>query len=150
MWIAESLRQPGAEGAKVAFGYPMQLDNSLLAGFQRPIEIGCNEDVIGDELRRTKQSFHLRGKIRQHDFGAGVACGLLDLGKTLRRRGIDPGDAAKIENQKPAIRLLSQQGFNVLINAIDRAEEQITLQCRALNLPAMIAQYRLLPRSPIE
>src|ERR1700683_670173 len=54
IWVTESLRQPAAQGARVVVRRPMQLDDFLFAGFQRPIEIRCNEDVIGDEPRRAK------------------------------------------------------------------------------------------------
>src|SRR6202000_2401768 len=65
----------------------------------------------------------------------------LDLGEAVRRRGIDPGDELEVEHQKPALRMLLQQGLDMLVELVGGAEEQVARQVQALYLAAMRFQY---------
>ena len=122
----------------------------LLAVFQRAVEIGRDDDVVGNEPRGAKGAFQFRRQIDEHDPRSARGRCLLDLRKTVRRRRIDAGDETEIENQKPAVRLRRQQRLDVLIEPIGRTEEQIALQRHALNLPAVSGQQRQLVRPAIE
>src|SRR5208282_5243774 len=128
----------------------MRPDNGILAGFQCSVEIGHDGDVVGNESGGAKRSLQFRREVDEDNPGAGFARRLLDLREALRRRGIDAGDAAEIENQEARTRLLREQRLDVLVEPIGRAEEQITVQRHALNLPAVLSQQSLLLPSAIE
>ena len=74
----------------------MGLDDFLLAGFQRPVEIGGDVDVRRNEAR-VRKACAAPGEIDQHETGAELVGRLLDLGEAVHGRGIDPGNQAEIE-----------------------------------------------------
>ena len=96
----------------------MRFDDILLAEFERAVDIGCNNDVVGNEPGGAKGAVQFRREIDQHDPRAAGGGRLLDLRETVGRRRIDAGNEAKIENQKTAIRLRRQQRLDVLIEPI--------------------------------
>ena len=65
-------------------------------------------------------------------------------------RGVDAGDEAKIEQQKPGVGPRREQRFHLLIEPVGRPEEQIALQAHALDLAAMHRKDRKLARLAVE
>ena len=47
--VAERVREPGAQRSGVVVAAVMRFDDLLLAGFQRPVEIGRDDDVVRNE-----------------------------------------------------------------------------------------------------
>jgi hypothetical protein len=91
---------------------------NVLAPFQRVIEFGDDLHVLRDELARSQDLFGRRRKMDQHQMDAAIMGGALDLGETVRRRGIDTGHELEVEHQKPALRMLLQQRLDVLVEPV--------------------------------
>ena len=54
--------------------------------FERPIEIGRNNDVVRNKAGIAKHTLQFRRELDENNSGAGFARRLLDLGKALRCR----------------------------------------------------------------
>ena len=78
----------------------MRLEDGILAGFQRSIEVRRDGNVIRNESGGAKRSFQFLREVDENNSCAGIGRRLLDLREALCRRGIDAGDAAEIEIRK--------------------------------------------------
>ena len=67
---AQGIGQPGAQRFLVAAGGAMGVDDALFARLQRPVQIGHDEDVVGNKSRGAKRSFQFAAQIDQYDPGA--------------------------------------------------------------------------------
>ncbi len=74
---------------------------------QRPVEVGGDGHVVGNEVGAAKGALQFRAELHQDDPRASFGGHLFDLRKALRRRRIDTGDALKIEDQEATLPLLS-------------------------------------------
>ena len=114
------------------------------------IQFSYDADLVRDEVARSQGLLGRRRKVHQHQSDAAVLRRPLDLGETIRRRGIDAGDQLEVEHQKAAFRVTRQQHLDMLVKPVGRAEEQIALQVQALDLAAMRRQHRLVVTRAIE
>jgi hypothetical protein len=97
-----------------------------------------------------KRVGELRGEIDEHETGAELIGRLLDLGEAVHGGGVDPGDQSEIEQQEVAVRVGCEQGLDLLIEPVGRAEEQIALQAHTLDLVAVAREDGELVRSAIQ
>ena len=97
-----------------------------------------------------KARAEFRRQIHQHETRAKLLGRLLDLGEAVHGGGIDAGDELKIEQQEAAVGAVPEQGLDLLIEPVGRAEEQIALQAHALDLVAVRREDFQLLRCAIE
>ena len=128
----------------------MRGDDLFLAGLERPVEIVGEDHVIGDEFAIAEGLAELGRQIDQHEPGAELVGGPLDLGEAVHRRGIDAGDEAEVEQQEAGLGALGEESLHLLVEPVGRAEEDIALQAHALDLVAVGGEDGELFRSSIE
>ena len=109
-----------------------------------------DDAVAGDEARGAERAFELRRQADQDDAGAAFGGGAGDLPEAVGRRGVDPGHAAEIEDQKPAFRPFGKQRLDVLVEPVGGAEEQIALQRHALDFAAVRGEERQFVGTAVE
>ena len=105
MRVAERVGEPGAQRTCIVAPGVVRFDDPLFAGFQRAVEIGRDDNVVGNESRRAERALEFRRKIDQHDLGVVRAAACLICAKLYVADEFDAGHQAKIEDQETASRL---------------------------------------------
>ena len=88
--------------------------------------------------------------MHQDQLDAEVMRAALDLGEAVGGRGVDAGDELEVEQQITALRALLEQLFDVLVEPVGGAEEQIALEIEAPDLAAMRQQHVLVVARAVE
>src|SRR6476469_5586876 len=128
----------------------MSGNDLFFTGLQGVVEIVRQDDAARNELAIAERGAELRRQIHQHQTGADIVGGALDLSEAMHGGGIDAGNQAKVEQEEEGIGPLRKQLLDLLVEAIGRAEEKIALQTHALDLAAVVGKNPQFLRSAIE
>jgi hypothetical protein len=123
---------------------------SFSQGLQGVIEIVRQDDVGSNDFAVAERGDELRRQIHEHEAGADIVGGALDLSKAMHGGGIDTGNQAIIKYEEAGIGPLRKQLFDLLVEAIGRAEEEVALQAHALDLAAVVGKNSQFLRSTVE
>ena len=123
---------------------------AFFADLQGVIEIVRQDDVVGNDFAVAERGDKLGRQIHEHEAGADIIGGALDLSKAMHGGGIDACHQTIVEDEEAGIRPLRKQLLDLLIEAIGRAEEEIALQAHALDLAAVVGENPQFLRSTVE
>ena len=84
---------------------PVRQDHAPLAILQRMVQVAGQDDVARQKARHPEGAFQFRRQAGQHQLGARLVGGILDLGEAVAGRGIQTRHQPEIEHQETAFRM---------------------------------------------
>src|SRR6478609_3639539 len=87
----------------------MSGNDLFFAGLQGVVEIVRQDDAARNELAIAERGAELRRQIHQHQTGANIVGGTLDLSEAMHGGGMDAGNQAKVEQEEADVGPLSKQ-----------------------------------------
>src|SRR5207344_788730 len=122
--LPRRLREPFAQASSLRILRRMGGNDLFFAGLQGVIEIVRQDDVGSNDFAVAERGDEFRRQIHEHEAGADIVGGTLDLSKAMHGGGIDTGNQAIIKYEEAGIGPLRKQLFDLLVEAIGRAEKR--------------------------